>query len=300
MFPYNEINDDLLNDAIAAKLFDFYRLVDISTHSVCEYGKGATEVRATDETCHHVWGRFRPCANCTSSACILRQEEIIKIEQLNEQVLLIFSVPTEVNGHPYALELIKDVSNSLMVPSAVKRDNIEITQMISQFNELATHDSFTGLFNKTYSMNQLQIAIDDCATENDIAAGTNPAIVMLDVDRFKGFNDLYGHIAGDEVLAYFASEFKRIVGDYEDAWAARFGGDEFALGFPHGLDSIEREALFSELDRIQAHAFKVEDGTIRLGLSYGIAYAEPGDTPKALLDRADKEMYLMKETHRRF
>lgn len=295
MFAYSSLNAELLPSVLASKLFDFYRIVDIRTHDVCEYGDGMTVPVPIGDTCHHIWGRKSPCANCTSYACIARQEEIVKIEELDGKVLLIFSVPVEIAGQKYALELIKDATTSLMVPSPVKRDNIEIIQMVSQFNDLAVHDSFTKLYNKTFIANQLQVVLDDSQFDENTPEIERPALVMFDLDRFKEINDEYGHITGDIVLKYLADVLSDLANKFEGGWAGRFGGDEFVVCAPQGLGSNGQTHIAMSVAEFCKHAFVDTDYEFSCSLSYGISCAQVDDTYDAFVERADRELYSMKE-----
>ena len=82
-----------------------------------------------------------------------------------------------------------DVTDSLLVADIEVRDNIEITQMITKFNELAVRDGFTKLYNKTFINNELESLVQ--AARGGSPAG-EAAVVLLDIDGFKQINDTYG------------------------------------------------------------------------------------------------------------
>lgn len=294
MFPSGSINHELANSLNLAKLFDFYRLVDNSTHQVLEYSDAQDAPVPNGETCHHIWGEKGPCPNCTSRSCVARHETIIKIMHLNGTFFLIYSTPVFVKGRFYALELIKDVTSSLMVPSETDHDNIEITQVIERFNELAVIDSFTGLYNKNYVANQLQEISDECAKNGEAPTAD---FIMLDLDNFKDVNDLHGHTIGDDVLYYFAGQLSNMAQDIKDGWAARYGGDEFVLCAPHGLTDDDYKQLKSRTEGFAKHVFQAEDGKFTISASYGVATMKAGESARELIDRADEAMYLMKEEH---
>lgn len=296
MFPISELNSSLRESQLPlSALFDFYRLVDVDTYEVMEYSDDCTRVVDTHQTCHHVWGDGGPCANCTSRACVRRAEPIVKLMSLDEkQFLLIYSVPVTVDGKPFALELIKDVSSSLVVPSNEKSDNLEIVDMIRQFNHVAVRDSFTHLYNKTYTLNKLQDIIE--ASEK---SGAEPELelVMLDIDLFKNINDTYGHTIGDDILLLFAKELGVLAVKFEGGWAVRYGGDEFLLIAPHGFQSHGEEMVLKSLESFSADVQKNVKDVSGVSVSYGRAKLQAGDTPRSLIDRADAEMYKMKDKH---
>ncbi|MFR3091502.1 MAG: GGDEF domain-containing protein [Eggerthella lenta] len=137
--------------------------------------------------------------------CLTMQDAVFKIEYLDGRVLHVTSVPMDIEGAELVLELIKDVTDSLLVADIEVRDNIEITQMITKFNELAVRDGFTKLYNKTFINNELESLVQ--AARGGSPAG-EAAVVLLDIDGFKQINDTYGHIAGDDALQYFASKMR--------------------------------------------------------------------------------------------
>lgn len=294
MFPSNTINDELSSQLGVDALFDFYRVVDNRTHEVMEYPKGAAQPSPTGTTCHHIWGDKGPCPNCTSRSCVAHHKTIVKIMHLDGTVFLIYSVPVVIAGQDYALELIKDVTDSFMVPSQECNDNIEITYAIERFNELAVHDSFTGLYNKNYIINELQEIIDRCAEEG---VAPKADLVMLDLDLFKNINDTYGHNAGDDILLYFALMLNKVAQEFEDGWAARFGGDEFVLCAPHGITEADKALVEDMLQQFAAHHFESIKGDAQISASYGITHVLPTDSASDVIDRADVEMYRMKEAH---
>lgn len=285
MFPYKKLHNDLRLQVIEADLYDLYRLVDIRTHEVYEYSEGQDTPVATGETCHHIWGTAGPCANCTSRACLARNQGIMKIESLNNRMLFIYSTPVKVGDASFALELIKDVTTSFMIPDPEEHDNIEIVQMIRRFNDIAVRDSFTKLYNKMFVMNQLH---------TDMEANDTVAFIMFDLDLFKNINDRFGHVVGDEVLLYLAQHLDELARGFKDGWAARFGGDEFVLCAPHGIDSAGHERIEEMLERLQSHKFEAESVEFTMSVSSGIAYQTPEDTPITLIDRSDEEMYKQK------
>lgn len=294
MFPIGEINSELKARVDVTALFDFYRLVDVKTHEVLEYSSGSNEIIDTNETCHHIWGSDGPCINCTSRSCVLRQQPMVKIMSLDGQYLLIYSMPIAIGGTSYALELIKDITRSLVVPSLESRDNVEITEMVTQFNNLAAHDSFTHLFNKAYALNEIDNAVEHCAK-----TGETPTLdlVMLDLDLFKNINDDYGHTVGDDVLLMLSRALSGITLKFEDAWAARYGGDEFLLCAPHGIGKDGPAIIAQYLEAFSSDVKKYVNGCPDVSVSFGVATLTPEDTNRTLIDRADQNMYEMKESH---
>ena len=296
MFPYASIHPEVASAATDLLRFDYYRLVDPRDHRVFAYDRDGDRLIEVDGPCYQLWNQDDPCLNCSSRACLTMQDAVFKIEYLDGRVLHVTSVPMDIEGAELVLELIKDVTDSLLVADIEVRDNIEITQMITKFNELAVRDGFTKLYNKTFINNELESLVQ--AARGGSPAG-EAAVVLLDIDGFKQINDTYGHIAGDDALQYFASKMRSFSRSF-DGWVGRFGGDEFVLCAPKGLSEDDLERLFAEIDAIERHVFQAEAGSFSLAASCGVCFVRPDDTVRSLLDRADVAMYRAKESGRRW
>ena len=154
-------------------------------------------------------------------------------------------------------------------------------------------DSLTGLHNRRF--------LDETVSRELLRAGRNQtttAIVLLDVDHFKRFNDTHGHEAGDAVLRHLAVEMKRLVRASD--LACRFGGEEFALVLPECTQAgaVARcEALREAVSRMQVMYGGTPLGPVTISL--GIAmYPQSGQKAEELLQAADKALYEAKREGR--
>jgi PleD family two-component response regulator len=91
-----------------------------------------------------------------------------------------------------------------------------------RLQRLAYLDGLTGLLNRTAFRERAVEVVDDAMAE-----GRDPAILFIDLDRFKAINDVYGHEAGDNLLGEVAARLRALVGDR--GYVARLGGDEFGI-----------------------------------------------------------------------
>lgn len=145
---------------------------------------------------------------------------------------------------------------------------------------LAHHDPLTGLLNRV----RFGEIVDEC-----IASGGAPAIVCLDLDRFKIVNDLYGHAAGDEVLVEAAQRITRASG----CPVARLGGDEFAILV---ADAKNAGRIARRTVDALARPFGIRDRGVGIGASAGVAIHQVGEAAASdlVLRNADLALYRAK------
>jgi len=162
-------------------------------------------------------------------------------------------------------------------------------RMISEARRLADRDPVTALYNHRSAHRRLQVELEKAE-----ANGGSLAVLMMDLDNFKLFNDTYGHPAGDEVLKRVGDILRRVCRGADVV--ARYGGDEFLMLLPE--TNVKQAVKCAE--RIQAslarERFRCEDSCpIPIGLSYGIAaYPEDAREAQGLVAAADANLYQSK------
>ena len=157
----------------------------------------------------------------------------------------------------------------------------------ARIRHLARHDALTDLPNRSYFRERME------AAEARIRRGEQMAVLWVDLDHFKGVNDLFGHALGDALLCATAERLRRSCRG--DDVVARLGGDEFAvLHGPIG-EAKDVAVLAERIVRAMAEPFDIHDHHILIGASVGIAVA-PGDGGEAetLMKNADLALYRAK------
>jgi len=175
----------------------------------------------------------------------------------------------------------------------------ELAQANESLRRLATLDGLTGLPNRRTFDNTLMHEWERCKQEN-----IPLAVIMIDVDYFKTYNDTFGHQAGDEVLKKVAAAFNKTLKRPTD-FVARYGGEEFSMVLPmadtSGAQKMAEEArLAVELLTIKTANQKISP---YVTVSLGVAVCIP-DTNNdvinfdTLLHAADDALYEAKESGR--
>ena len=155
---------------------------------------------------------------------------------------------------------------------------------MEKLNKNAVTDSLTGLYNKR----EFQERIDK-EVNRAWRYGRKLSIVIFDIDRFKHWNDTYGHLAGDDLLRDVGAIIRSSIRNSDIAF--RFGGDEFVILFPE-TDAKEAFQIVRKLsDKISHFRFNSGEGVT---ISAGIAEYKSGDSPGSLLERADEMLYRAK------
>jgi diguanylate cyclase (GGDEF)-like protein/PAS domain S-box-containing protein len=193
-------------------------------------------------------------------------------------MLVTVSVVRDAEGRPqYAVAQADDISEQ-----RAERDALQ---------HQARHDPLTGLANRAELMERLHESVAHAQVQQ------HPGVVLfLDLDDFKGINDVHGHLVGDQVLATLAARLAAGVrgGDL----AGRMGGDEF-LVIADDIDEAGVEELRGRLARALGSPLLLDDQEVRVGVTIGAtAIPVDGGDPQALLANADQDMYRRKNYDR--
>lgn len=189
------------------------------------------------------------------------------------------------DGADYALVIVQDVTETVLRSAAM-------SELMQRFKEVSVRDPLTDLFNRRFMWEWLQHHIKEAQRYRG-----ELACLMMDIDRFKGLNDTYGHQRGDEILKTFA----HLVGQElrESDILVRYGGEEFAAFLPK-CDLAGAVATAQRiLERVREHGI----GGLAAGevtCSIGAAVYDPlaPCSPEALLSEADRQLYEAKNSGR--
>lgn len=184
--------------------------------------------------------------------------------------------------------------NAGLPPYSVLVSLVDITQIREaqqRIRHLATHDTLTGLLNRSALEDRLEHALA-IARRNR----SRVSVMFLDLDRFKNVNDTLGHQFGDMLLREVAARLQACAREADTV--ARLGGDEFVVML-EALDGLGTRRVAERILSAISAPFHIDGQELFLGVSIGIAVApHDGDDPNTLLRKADAAMYLAKERGR--
>ena len=172
---------------------------------------------------------------------------------------------------------------------------LSLTASEARYRALANFDELTGLYNRRAFNERLKFD-----WEQALRDGGSLALVLIDADLFKSYNDIHGHLKGDDCLRAIAGIISQTVGQ-EKATVARYGGEEFAVVLP-GEDQ-EHARSMAERIRLATLEMRLSHPTSASGvqtISLGVAAIKPDESQDAaeLIGMADMALYRAKELGR--
>lgn len=169
----------------------------------------------------------------------------------------------------------------LLVGIVVSRRGLK---SVAKLAEQALMDSLSSLPNRRALRRDL---------DHRLKRGEKLALALIDLDGFKGINDNYGHQVGDRLIKCVAELLKEQVG--ARGMVARLGGDEFAIMVPGSAAVIELQDIARALLDKLSHPFRIDERTVLVGASIGLASVSLNDFDASeLMRRADVAMYSAK------
>ncbi|QGT79318.1 diguanylate cyclase [Guyparkeria halophila] len=167
-----------------------------------------------------------------------------------------------------------------------QREETTLARERDRYRFLSEQDGLTGLYNRRALDRRLDLAI-----AASLRTGTPLSLIVLDTDRFKDYNDRYGHLAGDDALRCLARVMQANV--REGDLCFRYGGEEFVILLPG--QALAQATVIAERIREAYRGNSASElgpgGTVSLG----VAQMREGDTANTLLARADAALYHAKE-----
>jgi len=158
---------------------------------------------------------------------------------------------------------------------------------------MAIKDGLTGLYLRRHMLERLNEEIS-----REIRLGAELSFLMIDLDRFKKYNDSFGHMAGDIVLKSVARLMQEQFSDPGDL-LCRYGGEEFCILLPNCSKSKAVQLADKLRERIQTHEIILRRQKTHVTISIGVAsFPKDARSKDDLIYKADEALYQAKETGR--
>lgn len=169
---------------------------------------------------------------------------------------------------------------------------ITIRQQLRELRHATRMDSLTAIGNRHFLEGRLRALIAEYENQ-----GGGAAVLFIDIDHFKQFNDLHGHDTGDKVLRMVAATLRHSLRKTDVI--GRWGGEEF-LAILYDVTSLEILKSFCEKLRTLVEFSRLDLGGkgLTVTISVGATFLRSGDTPESIVRRADALMYQSKQAGR--
>ncbi len=205
----------------------------------------------------------------------------------------------------FPLVIQQDVAGYLAVSGITDKDKERFQILAQQFligfkrailykkmQELSITDSLTRLFSRRHFLERFKEEL-----RRSKKFKYKSSFLMVDIDKFKDFNDKYGHLVGDAILREVSKTIKETIRQID--FVGRYGGEELSIIL---VETDKEQACFAAerlRKAIESKNIKVYDEELKVTVSIGIStFSDDGSTLEALIERADKALYLAKEAGR--
>lgn len=255
------------------RIFTVVRILDKDLLHKMDVRNG--ELRSEDCKCYSFWEKGKNCENCAAQRALAMKGQCMKLEFIGLKMYQVIAKYLEVDGVPCVVEMISCLDDETLLDAEGRE---ALVKKFAHYRRELYADALTRSYSRRYFEDQLK--------EQRMDAG----IAMIDLDDFKTYNDIYGHVAGDKVLVTVSAAIISCIRKTDRL--VRYGGDEFLLVMP----GISLEAFVEKLHRIQDLICNMSvEGYPQLKLSVSIGGTlTNGETVGKAMCRADEFMYQAK------
>jgi diguanylate cyclase (GGDEF)-like protein len=192
----------------------------------------------------------------------------------------------------YASQAVGQLAPFLLVAYLTTTLSADITEARERIENLAQNDALTGLYNLRMFNEVWQREHGSAERDRGVYA-----LLMIDMDKLKDINDSFGHDAGNSAITLVAQCLQRSIRNTD--YAARFGGDEFAVLLPGASPEVAEAVVKRVRHNVYKTTLDLRSRMIRCSVSIGVVnYPKDGRDMRELLSIADRKMYRDKELRR--
>jgi len=233
---------------------------------------------------------------CNADTDVAQQEFVFPLQSRGSLLGIV-----EVSQHPREKALfdehrpIREWQKDMLVQIgdiiALLLDNLRLNRELKRKSIV---DSLTGAGNRSFFMQRLRAEVQRARRYN-----RPMSLIFLDVDHFKGINDSYGHLQGDQVLRDLGQLFRANLREVDVL--GRYGGDEFVLLLPETGLEMARDTAEKLIRSVREHHFPNLDDPrqrVDVSISVGLAALQPGQDEERFIQAADAALYVAKRDGR--
>jgi len=192
----------------------------------------------------------------------------------------------------YASQAVGQLAPFLLVAYLTTTLSADITEARERIENLAQTDALTGLYNLRMFNEVWQREHGSAERDRGVYA-----LLMIDMDKLKDINDAFGHEAGNSAIVLVAQCLHRSIRNSD--YAARFGGDEFAVLLPGASPEVAEAVVKRVRHNVYKTTLDLRSRMIRCSVSIGVVnYPKDARDMRELLSMADRKMYRDKELRR--
>ncbi len=199
-------------------------------------------------------------------------EKYLKLQEKTSQHTDILSKNTS-----KAIEAIKKKDDAVL--EEVQNETQKLKQELERMKSALYKDELTNVFNRKW--------LFDTLVDKKHHFKHNGVMALIDLNYFKQINDTYGHVIGDKVLVFIATQLKKSKG-----MVVRYGGDEFLIFFENKNDvKSVKETLVKLRESILKKHLRAKNAEFRTSFSIGLCPYKEGNKLETILEKADNDMY---------
>jgi diguanylate cyclase (GGDEF)-like protein len=199
----------------------------------------------------------------------------------------------DINDEVYKQILSVDRNTDRAIKAIKEKDELELEKVledtrrlkleIESLKRIAYEDGLTKALNRKWFEDNYLYADAETLRKEGV-------IVLIDLNDFKQINDTLGHAAGDKVLIYLASAFKKF-----DSHVVRYGGDEFMLIFENNTPAEVKDIVNVMREIHLKKKYRISNQDVRIHFGYGISEFKDGDSFEEVINNADRLLYEDKQ-----
>lgn len=271
------------------KMYNLVRIIDPLKKQVLKLSGNETEL-IEESICYELWKKNSHCANCVSMRAANENDTFLKIEYNKDKIFMVLATPIVLSGVTYIVEMLKDISETGIVPDLKGKSIQEINDIIEHLNQAVITDDLTQIYNRRFINEKLPADLYTTSLNDGVLSA-----MLIDIDEFKSINDANGHIMGDNVLQRAAQILKNNTRGTRD-WVARYGGDEFLMVLPETDNKAAFRIAETIRQQIQQEIFELRGSRVSLTISCGVSTISETNELSAteFFEQLDKKLYEAK------